>query len=69
MSKSTPKAFDCVQSMRQARSELNAEIGDKSYEDMVRWLRSYQYSDPFLRRLAERAAGQAAPTSDAPPRH
>jgi len=68
MSKSAPKAFDCVQSMRQARSKLNAEMGDKNFEELVRWLRSYQYSDPFLRRLAERAARQAMPPAGTPPR-
>lgn len=68
MSKSTRKAFDCVQSMRQARSKLNAEIADKTYEELVRWLRSYQYSDPFLQRLAERAAGQTVPPADTPRR-
>jgi hypothetical protein len=56
MIKSRPKAFDCVQTMRQARDRLNTEIGHKSYEDIVSWLRSYRYSDPFLRRLAERVA-------------
>jgi hypothetical protein len=65
MSKSRPKAFDCVQSMRQARDRLNAEIGHKSYEDIVCWLRSYRYSDPFLRRLAGRAAQQADAAADA----
>jgi hypothetical protein len=65
MSKSTPKAFDCVQSMRQVRDNLNEEIGDKSYEELIRWLRSYRYSDPFLRRLAERAARQADGAADA----
>ncbi len=64
MSKSRPKAFDCVQTMRQARDRLNAEIGHKSYEDIVRWLRWCRYSDPFLRRLAERAAQQAHPAAD-----
>jgi len=65
MSKCAPKPFDCVQRMRQTRDKLNAEIGDKSYEDLVRWLRSYQYSDPFLRRLAERAPRQADTVPDA----
>ncbi len=56
MIKSRPKAFDCVQTMRQARDRLNTEMGEKSYEDIVCWLRSHRYSDPFLRRLAERVA-------------
>lgn len=68
MSKSAPEALDCVQSMRQVRSKLNAEMGDKGYEELVRWLRSYEYSDPFLRRLAERAARRAVPPADTPRR-
>ncbi len=65
MSRPAPKDFDCVQSMRQARDRLSTEIGDKSYQDLIRWLRSYKYSDPFLRRLAERAAQQAHAAADA----
>ncbi len=60
MTKLTSKTFDCVQSMRQTRDRLSAEIADKSYEDLVRWLRSHRYSDPFLQRLAERAAQPGA---------
>ena len=60
----TSKTFDCVQSMRQTRDRLSAEIADKSYEDLVRWLRSHRYADPFLQRLAEEAA-QRGPAADA----
>ncbi|MGH8591782.1 MAG: hypothetical protein ACREXX_21440 [Gammaproteobacteria bacterium] len=35
MSESSPKAFDCVQSMRQARDSLSAQIADMSYDDLV----------------------------------
>lgn len=58
MSKSTSKSFDCVQSMRQIRDRLSAEIAEMSYDELARWLRSHQYSDPFLQRLAEKAARQ-----------
>lgn len=59
MSKPAPKPFDCVQSMRRIRDKLSAESADMSYDELAQWLRSHQYSDPFLRRLAERAAQQA----------
>jgi hypothetical protein len=53
------KTFDCVQSMRQIRDGLSAEIAEMSYDELAQWLRAHQYSDPFLQRLAERAAQQA----------
>lgn len=56
MNKSTSKTFDCVQSMRQSRDRLSAEIAGMSYDEMVLWLRSYRYADPMLQRLAEQAA-------------
>ena len=59
MSESTSKTFDCVQSMRQARDRLSAEMADMSYEELLKWLRGHQYEDPLLQRLAERAAQQA----------
>jgi hypothetical protein len=66
MSKATSKTFDCVQSMRQARDRLSAEIADMSYEELLKWLRGHQYTDPQLQRLAERAA-QQADSADRPP--
>jgi hypothetical protein len=65
MSESTSKAFDCVQSMRQARDRLSAEIADMSYEELLKWLRGHRYEDPLLQRLAERAA-QRADAADRP---
>jgi hypothetical protein len=59
MSEQTSKAFDCVQSMRQARDRLSAEIADMSYDELVSWLRGHRYQDPLLQHLAERAAQQA----------
>jgi hypothetical protein len=65
MSKSSSKTFDCVQSMRQIRDRLSTEIADMSYDELAQWLRAHQYSDPFLQRLAEKAAQQAE-TADRP---
>ena len=59
MNEPTSKTFDCVQSMREIRDRLSAEIADMNYDELSRWLRSHQYSDPFLQRLAEKAAQQA----------
>ena len=68
MTKLASKTFDCVQGMRQTRDRLSAEIGDRSYEDLVGWLRSHRYSDPFLQRLAERAAAGDGQKRAAPER-
>jgi hypothetical protein len=59
MTKASSKSFDCVQSMRQIRDRLSEEIADMSHDDLAQWLRAHQYSDPFLQRLAEKAAQQA----------
>ncbi len=59
MNEPTSKTFDCVQSMREIRDRLSAEIADMNYDELSRWLRSHRYSDPFLQRLAEKAAQQA----------
>jgi len=58
MSEPSSKTFDCVQSMRQIRDGLSAEIADMTYDELAQWLRAHQYSDPVLQRLAERAAQQ-----------
>ena len=59
MTERSSKTFDCVQSMRQARDKLSAEIENMSYDELVQWLRGYRYADPVLQRLADRAAQQA----------
>jgi hypothetical protein len=59
MTKRSPKTFDCVKSMRTIRDKLSAEIADMSYDELAQWLRSHRYTDPVLRRLAEKAAQQA----------
>ena len=64
MKKPTPKNFDCVQNMRQTRDKLSAEIADMNYDELAQWLRSHQYSDPVLQRLAEKAAPKSDATED-----
>ena len=61
MSESASKTFDCVKSMRQARDRLSAEIAAMSYEELATWLRTHQYADPLLQRLAEKAARKNDP--------
>ena len=58
MSEPTSKTFDCVQTMRQARDKLSAEIEGMSYDELVKWLRVHRYADPLLQSLAEKAAQQ-----------
>ena len=59
MSKGSSKTFDCVQSMRQVRDKLSAEIEGLSYDELIQWLRTHRYTDPVLQRLSEKAAQQA----------
>ena len=58
MSEPSPKTFDCVQSMRLTRDRISAEIESLSYDELVKWLRGHQYTDPLLQRLAEDATQQ-----------
>jgi len=66
MSKVSSKAFDSVQSMRQIRDGLSAEIANMSYDELICWLRAHQYRDPVLQRLAAKAAEQADPAARPP---
>jgi hypothetical protein len=59
MSKPSSEPFDSVQTMRQIRDQLSAEIADMNYDELAKWLRTHRYSDPFLQRLAESAAQKA----------
>ena len=58
MSNNSSKTFDCVQSMRQIRDRLSVEVAEMRYDELARWLRTHQYADPLLRRLAEKVAKQ-----------
>jgi hypothetical protein len=65
MSKPSSKTFDCVQSMRQIRDRVSAEVAEMSHDELAQWLRAHQYSDPFLQGLAEKAAKQTDAVGDA----
>jgi hypothetical protein len=54
------KKFDAVAMMRSARDKISAEIKGMTLEEELKWLASQEIEDPFLKRLRERAAQQAA---------
>ena len=68
MNESRSKSFDCVQTMRRIRDRLSNEIAGMNHEEIIRWLRSQRYSDPFLQRLADKAAQQGDAAAAASPR-
>ena len=55
----TGKKFDAVAMMRSARDKLSATIEGMTLQEELRWLSSQEVPDPFLKRLRDRAAGQA----------
>ena len=52
------KEFDAVESMRVIRDRLSAEIDGMTFEEERSWLASRPLTDPFLKRLQEKAAQQ-----------
>ena len=54
-SETREKSFDCVAFMREARDRISDKMATMSREEFRHWLRSYRYSDPVLRRLADEA--------------
>ena len=56
----TEKKFDAVEMMRSARDKISAEIEGMTLEEELKWLASREIDDPFLKRLRDRAAQQAA---------
>jgi len=65
MNNPTSREFDCVQSAREVRDRVSAEIESMSHDQLVSWLRSHRYSDPVLVRLAEKAIQQTDPPAGA----
>ncbi len=62
---STKKKFDAVEMMRSIRDRLSAQIEGMTLEEELEWLASQELTDPFLRRLREKAAQQDDATADA----
>lgn len=60
------KKFDAVLMMRSIRDRLAAETAGMTLEEEVDWLVSREIEDPFLRRLRDRAARQAATPNRSP---
>ena len=54
----TEKEFDSVAIMRSARDRISAQIEGMSWEEELEWLASQEITDPFLKRLRDRAAQQ-----------
>lgn len=55
------KAFDAVAMMRSIRDKVSAEIEGMTLQEELEWLASQELEDPFLKRLRDSAAQQAAP--------
>jgi len=56
----TEKQFDAVEMMRAIRNKLSEQIEGMTLEEELAWLASQDLKDPFLNRLREKAAQQAA---------
>lgn len=52
--KTEKKEFDCVETMREIRDRVSAELAGKTGGEIDHWLHAHRYSDPILRRLARR---------------
>ena len=59
------KRFDAVAMMRSVRDRVSAQIEGMTLEEELAWLASQELKDPFLKRLRDRAAQQAAAAADA----
>jgi hypothetical protein len=59
------KKFDAVEMMRSIRDDLSEQMEGMTLEEELAWLASQDLKDPFLKRLREKAAQQAAAAADA----
>jgi hypothetical protein len=60
------KSFDAVELMRSIRDQLTEETRRMSVEEQIAWLHKREISDPFLKRLADKACHEPASTKRAP---
>jgi hypothetical protein len=51
----TKKGFDAVAMMRSIRDKVSTDIEGMTLEQELAWLASQELSDPFLKRLRNRA--------------
>jgi len=57
--------FDCVGTVRDIRTQLSKEMTHTTtFEERLAWLRSIQYSDPFLKHLQHEAARKSGRRAD-----
>ena len=61
-SKTGPKSFDCVKSMREIRNRISAEIADMSYSELSRWLDRQVREDPFFSHIPKSRKPGQTPT-------
>lgn len=60
MSERSQKTFDCVEMMRKIRDDLSEQLAHlETFEDRLKWLRTFQHTDPLLQKLQRLAAEQA----------
>jgi len=59
------KQFDAVEMMRSIRDRLSAQIQGMTLEKKREWLASQELTDPFLRRIRDKAAQQGAAAAGA----
>jgi len=64
----TEKEFDAVAMMRSSRDKLSAEIEGMTLEQELAWLAAQEITDPFLKRLRDRAVQLAKAAGEAPRR-
>ena len=58
------KKFDAVAMMRSIRDRVSAEIEGMTLEEELAWLASQELTDPFLKRLRDRAVRQGDSADD-----
>ncbi len=59
MSESAKKTFDCVEMMRKIRDDLSEQLAHlETFEDRLKWLRTFQHTDPLLQMVQRMAAEQ-----------
>jgi hypothetical protein len=60
------KSFDAVELMRSIRGQLTEETKGMSVGEQIAWLHKREISDPFLKRLADKASHEPASTNRTP---
>lgn len=56
--RSKAKDFDAVAAVREIRDRVSMQIANMTLEEQLDWMASREISDPFLKRLRQKAAHQ-----------